>query len=142
MTPAEQKRVVLSALLELCPFLHVYGHLPEVTGLPKELCRPDLVLRLGMNPNVINIPDLVLSETGFSCTISVNPNKYPIYVPWQAVGRLWIADPFVGPVVIWEQVIPAISAPEKPSGQAVANPKAKPALRLVDAPPSGGDGAA
>jgi hypothetical protein len=143
--PSDQKRVVLSLLLNECPFVHVFGNMPEVTGLPKELRHPELVLRLGMNPSVINIPDLVLDEAGFYCTISVAPNKYPIRVPWHAVGRFWIAEPFKGPVVVWEHVLPAAAqpTPEKPSGQALANPKAKPALRLVDAPPSGGsDGAA
>jgi hypothetical protein len=120
----EQKRVILQALLELCPFVHVLGDRADVEGLPSGLRRPDLVLRLGQNPNVMAIPDLVINEVGFSCTLSLRPARYSVLVPWAAVGRYWIGDPFEGPVVAW-------APPAQAPAAEIAPVPTRPGLRIV-----------
>ena len=120
---SQQKLVIVEALLPLCPFLHVLGNESVVEGLPPSLQRPDLVLRVGRDAKVIAMPDLVLDESGFSGTFSVRPSRHFVKVPWEAVTRCWIGEPFVGPIVVWPQLS---SGPLEPQDK-----PAKPGLRLV-----------
>lgn len=121
---AEQKLVLVEALLPLCPFVHVLGNQSGIEGLPKDLQRPDLVLRIGRNPKVLGMPDLVLDETGFSGTFSVQPSRHFVRVPWDAVTRCWIGEPFVGPLVVWPQLL------DGPTPETQNKPE-RPGLRLV-----------
>lgn len=118
---SQQKQAIVEALLPLCPYLLVLGNEPEVKGLPTALQRPDLVLRIGRDPKVLGMPDLVIDEAGFSGTFSVRPARHFVQVPWEAVLRCWIGEPFVGPIVVWPQL----------SSGPVAQDKPKPGLRLV-----------
>ena len=121
MNFSEQKRAVIEALLPLCPFIHVLGDSPTVKGLPAALIRPDLVLRLGRDPRVLGMPDLVLDAKGFSCTISVAGVRSFVQAPWEAVSRMWVGEPFTGPIVVWPH----------PMQAAAPAPDPKPTLRLV-----------
>lgn len=118
---SEQKRTIIEALLPLCPFIHVLGDDAAVTGLPDALKRPDLVLRLGRDPRVMGMPDLVINEVGFSCTISLSGSRFFVQAPWETVSRMWVGEPFVGPIVVW----PRIAEAPRPA------PEPKPGLRLV-----------
>lgn len=118
---SEQKHLIVEALLPLCPFLHVLGDSPSVEGLPKALQRPDLVLRIGRDPRVLGMVDLELDATGFSGTISVQPARHFLKVPWEAITRCWIGPPFNGPLAVWPQLVA-----EEP-----AKPPERPGLRLV-----------
>lgn len=117
----EQKRVLVEALLPLCPFLLIDASKPEVS-VPESLRRPDLVLRVGRDPAVMGMPDLVLDAKGFSATISIQGVRHYVTVPWQACSRFWVGEPFVGPMVVWPELVQKTPEPVKPQG---------PGLRLV-----------
>jgi hypothetical protein len=97
-----QKHVIVDALLPLCPFLLIDGKKAGVE-LPESLQQAELVLRLGRDPKVMGMPDLVLDGRGFRVTISLRGGLYAIDVPWEAVSRCWVGDPFVGPMVAWPE---------------------------------------
>lgn len=111
----EQKRILAEALLPLCPFVLIDATKAEVT-VPESLKRNDLVLRLGRDPKVMGMPDLALDERGFSATISIQGSRYFVTVPWQACSRLWVGEPYVGPMVVWPELVPKTPQPEKPMG--------------------------
>lgn len=110
----EQKRVIVDAMLPLCPFVLLNGTAPGVT-VPEGLRQPELVLRLGRDPRVMGMPDLVLDEKGFSATISIRGVRHFVVVPWEACSRCWVGEPFVGPVVIWPELPTKVeNEPPKP----------------------------
>lgn len=115
-----QKQTLIEALLPLCPFLLVDATRPDVS-VPESLRQPELVLRIGRDPRVMGMPDLVLDESGWQATISLRGVRHHVTVPWEACNRCWVGEPFEGPVVMWP--------PQKP-GEEVEKPKA-PGLRLV-----------
>jgi hypothetical protein len=121
----DQKCVMAQVLLPLCPYLHVLGDTPGIVGLPEELRMPDLVLRIGRDPLVMGMPDLDLTEAGFSATFVFRGARFFVSIPWMAVQRMWVADPFVGPVVVWHMHM-------HETKQASESPP-KPVLRLVPA---------
>ena len=116
--PNAQKRSLIDALLPLCPFVLLDATAAGV-DVPESLKRPELVLRLGRDPKVMGMPDLVLDEKGFSATIVARNVRHFVVVPWEACSRCWIGDPYVGPMVIWPD-----ATPPKPENKG-------PALRLV-----------
>jgi stringent starvation protein B len=111
----EQKRVLVDALLPLCPFLLIDANRPEV-AVPESLKRADLVLRLGRDPRVMGMPDLTVDANGFSATISIQGARHFVAVPWHAVSRIWIGEPFVGPMVVWPEGTQKTPEPPKPAG--------------------------
>jgi stringent starvation protein B len=111
----EQKRVLAEALLALCPFVLIDATRPEV-AVPDNLKRNDLVLRLGRDPKVMGMPDLTVDAAGFSATISIQGTRYFVTIPWSAVSRLWVGEPFVGPMVVWPELSQKAPQPEKPAG--------------------------
>lgn len=114
--PSEQKRALAEALLPLCPFVLLDGARSDV-ALPEALRRKDLVLRLGRDPKVMGMPDLTLDDKGFSATISIQGSRHFVSVAWRAVSRLWVGEPFVGPMVVWPEAPPEEQAPrDKPAG--------------------------
>jgi stringent starvation protein B len=125
-TYPEQKRTILKALLPLCPFVlvdgtHVGCELPEV------LHKKGLVLRLGEDPQVLGIPDLRIDERGFRATLSFAGHRVQVFVPWLAVHRYWIGDPFDGPVIAWPMQFPP-DAETPPDGTRTSS---GPGLRVV-----------
>ena len=115
-----QKLYFAKSLLGMCPFVLIDA-LQEEVKVPESLRQEDLVLRLGQHKDIMNIPDLQLLDEGWSGTISINPSRHFIYVPWSAVTRVWVGPPFAGPIVIWDDFKNAKGEEE---------PK-KPALTLV-----------
>jgi hypothetical protein len=113
--PNEQKRVLVEALLPLCPFLLIDAGKADV-AVPETLKRSDLVLRLGRDPRVMGMPDLTLDANGFSATISIQGARHFVSVPWHACSRFWISDPFVGPMVVWPEAAQDAPEPAKPPG--------------------------
>lgn len=109
-----QKRTVLDALLVWCPFVLINATAPGVS-VPDSLKQADLVLRLGRDPNVLGMPDLELDGEGFRATISIRGSRHLVTIPWEACSRCWIGEPFVGPVVIWPEIVHA-ELPRKPDG--------------------------
>ena len=117
-----QKRVLVEALLPLCPFLLIDASRADVE-VPESLKVPELVLRIGRDPNVMGMPDLVLDDDGWRATISLRGVRYHVMVPWEACSRCWVGRPFAGPVVEWPPMKQPEVQPEKP--------KAGGGLRLV-----------
>jgi hypothetical protein len=117
----EQKRAILEALLPLCPFVALDATQPDV-DVPDAFRQNDLVLRLGRDPAVMGMPDLVVDDDGFRATISVRGIRHFVSVPWEACSRLWVGAPFVGPLVAWPEVAQT-PKPKRSSGA--------PALRLI-----------
>jgi stringent starvation protein B len=115
-----QKQIVIEALLPLCPFLLVDATRSDVE-VPESLRQAELVLRIGRDPRVMGMPDLVLDEAGWRATISLRGVRYHVIVPWDACNRCWIGEPFSGPVVVWPE-LKSTPEPEKPKA---------PGLRLV-----------
>jgi hypothetical protein len=113
--PNQQKRLLVDALLPLCPFVLIDGTRPEV-AVPESLKRSDLVLRLGRDPRVMGMPDLVLDEQGFSATISLQGARHAVSVPWHACSRCWIGEPFLGPLVVWPEAAQKTPEPARPTG--------------------------
>lgn len=111
----EQKRVLVEALLPLCPFLLIDASKPEVS-VPESLKRADLVLRVGRDPQVMGMPDLSIDGKGFSATISIQGTRHYVTVPWGAVSRFWVGEPFVGPMVVWPEMVQKTPEPAKPTG--------------------------
>jgi stringent starvation protein B len=116
-----QKQTLIEALLPLCPFLLIDATRADV-AVPETLKQPELVLRIGRDPRVMGMPDLVLDEAGWQATISLRGVRHHVSVPWEACSRCWVGEPFVGPVVVWPTPKPGEEPPEKPKA---------PGLRLV-----------
>jgi hypothetical protein len=108
-----QKQVLVEALLPLCPFLLIDASRADV-DVPESLKIPELVLRIGRDPNVMGMPDLVLDEAGWRATISLRGVHYQVIVPWEACSRCWIGRPFSGPLVEWPPLKQPEQTPEKP----------------------------
>lgn len=106
----EQKRLLMDALLPLCPFVAVDATAPSVT-VPEPFRRADLVLRVGREPRVMGMPDLVLDEKGWSATISVQGVRHFVMIPWEACARMWVGEPYAGPIVVWPT---AVERPKPP----------------------------
>ncbi len=107
----EQKRALMEALMPLCPFVSVDATMQDVK-VPEGLKRADLVLRVGRDPRVMGMPDLTLDEKGFSATISLQGVRHFIVVPWEACARLWVGEPYAGPLVVWPT---AVEKPKPPT---------------------------
>jgi hypothetical protein len=111
----EQKRMLAEALLPLCPFVLIDAGKPDVS-VPEALKRTDLVLRIGRDPKVMAMPDLTLDAKGFEATISIQGSRFYVTVPWSRVSRLWVGEPFVGPMIVWPELAQKAPEPEKPVG--------------------------
>jgi hypothetical protein len=123
----EQKQALVDTLLPLCPYVLIDGTHPSAK-LPEFLAKKDLVLRLGRDARVMGMPDLDVGTAGFTVTLSVRGTRYFVSVPWTAVSRAWIAEPFAGPMIVWPD---AAQAPTPPSEPAKDPSKKGPGLRLV-----------
>jgi hypothetical protein len=123
----EQKQALAETLLPLCPYLLIDGTQADAK-LPDFLAKKDLVLRLGRDPRVMGMPDLDLAAGGFTVTLSVRGTRYFVSVPWTAVSRIWVAEPFQGPMVVWPE---AAQTPKPPSEPPKDGAKKGPGLRLV-----------
>jgi stringent starvation protein B len=119
--PNIQKQTLVDALLPLCPFILLDGTRADVS-VPESLKQSELVLRIGRDPRVMGMPDLVVDEAGFRATISLRGVRHYVVVPWEACSRCWIGEPFAGPVIVWPQPKTEEPPPEKPKS---------PGLRLV-----------
>ena len=115
-----QKQTLIEALLPLCPFLLIDATRADV-DVPESLKQAELVLRIGRDPRVMGMPDLVLDEAGWQATLSLRGVRHYVRIPWEACSRCWIGEPFAGPVLVWPEQKGA-SEPEKPKA---------PGLRLV-----------
>lgn len=111
----EQKRMLAEALLPLCPFVLIDAGRPDV-DVPESLKRTDLVLRIGRDAKVMGMPDLTLDAKGFGATISIRGLRHYVTVPWSRVSRLWVGEPFVGPMIVWPELAEKAPEPEKPVG--------------------------
>jgi len=108
-----QKQVLVEALLPLCPFLLIDASRADVE-VPESLKIAELVLRIGRDPNVMGMPDLVLDESGWRATISLRGVRHHVAVPWEACSRCWVGRPYSGPVVEWPPMKQPEAQPEKP----------------------------
>ncbi len=107
------KKDVATALLESQGmFIHLDPR-REGVSVPKWLAgQPQLVLQVGLNMPV-PIPDLVVDETGISCTLSFNRAPFWCSMPWSAVYALIGED---GRGMVWPEDVPSelsAHAPDK-----------------------------
>lgn len=123
----EQKLRVAEALLPQCPYIVLNGKHPDITGLPDAWKQDTLVLRIGRDPNVLGMPDLLLDVDWFGGTFSSAGSLFYITVAWEAVIQMFIGEPgdggliITGALAVWPQV-PAEAKPAAPK---------KPGLRVV-----------
>jgi len=116
-----QKQQMANFMLGACPFLKV-DHTIAGVKLPEFLQREGLVLRIGRDPNVLGMPDLEITDDGWSATLSVQGSRHFVVIPWESVDRMWLEH---GPLVVW----PAVG--EVAVQEEVKVEAEKPALRLV-----------
>jgi len=96
-----QKLLYAKLLLDMCPFMEIDTTVDGVE-IPVFLKRqPSVILRIGMDPNVLGMPDLMLEEHEWNGTLSFGGVHHHVHVPWVAVRRMWIGEPFLGPMVLW-----------------------------------------
>jgi hypothetical protein len=128
-----QKKQMADFLLPLCPFISIDG-MAEGTELPQALRRVDLVLRMGRDQRVMGMPDLLLSDVGWSATIVVNNLRHKVFVPWEACKRMWVGQPFSGPMVVWpeyaQNTVPEQKTDAKPIEGTPTKP-GRPSLKVV-----------
>jgi stringent starvation protein B len=117
MSLNQQKRQLAESLIEACPFMLIDATRDGV-NVPAFLATKELIIRIGRDPKVMGMPDLAINDAGWSATLSIKGVRHFVQVPWSAVSRIWVGEPFVGPVIIW----PEEQAAEKPSA---------PVLRVV-----------
>jgi hypothetical protein len=118
-----QKQQMANFILTGCPFMTVKHTTPGVE-LPEFLMSEGLVLRIGRDPAVLGMPDLVINDNGWSGTLSVQGARHFVTIPWEAVDRMWLSE---GPIVYWPPL------EEKQIADEVKVKANKPALRLVPA---------
>jgi len=104
----QSKLAMARFLLPDCPFMRIDATRPDV-DVPGTIRREELVLRIGEDPNVLGMPDLVLEDQGWRGTISLQGFRYVAMVSWLSVSHMWLEQ---GPVVVW----PAVGAPSKEEG--------------------------
>lgn len=102
MNFAKQKRSIVEMFLPLCPFLSVDGA-NLGCELPADLRVPMLILRIGLDANVLNMPGLKFTDRVWSGTISQQGQLSNIVIPWVAVNGIRIGPPFEGPIVLWPE---------------------------------------
>lgn len=109
----QQKRAIFEALLPACPFMAVDGTAAGVE-LPDDLRVVDLVLRIGNQPHILNMPNLVFTDAGWRGTISQQGRLTGISIPWHAVSRCWLGEPFpIGCFTMWpdQAQVPTVKRP-------------------------------
>ena len=123
-----QKMQMANFMLPGCPFIAVNPAVPGVR-VPEHLRRDGLVMRIGMTPGVMGMPDLNIMEWGWRATIIVGEARHQVDVPWEAVDRMWLDG---GPLVIWPTPAEAEKLEPLKSPTSVNQEKpGKPVLRLV-----------
>lgn len=89
------KHILLAALVEAghCPMIIVARHIAGVI-MPddaSEIAPGAVGLNVGHGLPV-PIPDLLIDETGISCTLSFNRTPARVFVPWPALGSIHMAE--------------------------------------------------
>lgn len=108
------KHDLARVLLPSCPFMCIDATRPDVE-VPDFLRANDLVLRVGEDPRVLGMPDLVLDARGWSGTISMRGTLYFVRVAWAAVYGMWLAGDEHGPeLTVGLRVGPVEAAPVTP----------------------------
>lgn len=132
-----KKSVALELLERTSVFVHLDPRRPGVV-VPREfLKQPQLVLQIGLNM-AIQIPDLEVTDTGITCTLSFNRRPQYCVLPWSAIyaligeqggGMVWPED--VPPEVVSQRQAAAKKDVRRPNLRALdpasADRKAKPA---------------
>lgn len=104
---SEHKRRFIEALFEQNTLVRVYIN-PQARGLrvPEWLYKAPFFFELGLNLP-IPIPDLQLTEDGFTATLSFQRLPYKCVVPWTAVFAIAPAsDEAHG--LVWAEDLPAV----------------------------------
>jgi len=135
MPPLPQKKAVALDLLERTSlFVHLDPRRPGVIVPLVFGKQPQLVLQIGLNM-AIAIPDLEVSDTGISCTLSFNRRPHLCRLPWSAIYALIGQE---GGGMVWPEDVPPEVVAQQRSAAKKEPPPRKPALRAVD---SGSDSA-
>lgn len=137
--PPSKREQLLKLLERGSVFVHLDPRREGVVVPPWLSGKPQLVLQLGLN-FAIPIPDLVVDDTGVSCTLSFERKPFHCVLPWTAVYALVTED---GEVTVWPTDLPSeiISQPvavrrEGPTARG-ARQKPRPRMSLVPPPETG-----
>lgn len=89
------KRKMIEAILDQCPYIAIAGETPGLeVGFLINAKNEDgiLTLRIGRNPNVLGMPDLELTDQGWSGTLTSRGTRVIVFVPWAAVLAAWVLN--------------------------------------------------
>jgi stringent starvation protein B len=128
MPPLPPKKAVALDLLERTSlFVHLDPRRPGVIVPLVFAKQPQLVLQIGLNM-AISIPDLEVSDSGISCTLSFNRRPHFCRLPWSAIYALIGQE---GGGMVWpEDVPPEVVAQQRSAAK--KEPARKPSLRAVE----------
>lgn len=118
-----QKLAFIRALVPSCPYVVIDARPPEVK-VPDFLRKDGLVLRIGQDPNVLGMPDLVFTENGWQGTLSIKGARHFVEVPWEHCHAAWVGEPFIGPQIRWPVLV-------KNQEETPAPEEKRPKLQLV-----------
>jgi stringent starvation protein B len=122
--PPPKKEVALALLHDSSMFIHLDPRRPDVVVPKWFMNQPQLVLQVGRHM-AIPIPDLEISDTGISCTLSFSRAPFWCRIPWSAVYALVGEDGRGG---VWaDDVPPEIQAQKQapPPKTSAKKPRAK-----------------
>jgi hypothetical protein len=93
MTENEMKRRTLELLLPQCPYV-IIAQFDKNSVFPEEMksLGPNVVIRFGRTKGVMEMPDLVFDDKGFTTLISIQGRKYTIRADWESVLQLYTLD--------------------------------------------------
>jgi stringent starvation protein B len=129
MPPLPSKKAVALDLLERTSlFVHLDPRRPGVIVPLVFAKQPQLVLQIGLNM-AIAIPDLEVSETGISCTLSFNRRPHFCRLPWSAIYALIGQE---GGGMVWPEDVPPEVVAQQRSAAKKEPPARKPSLRALD----------
>lgn len=125
-TVNDVKRQVVVAMLQTCPFLTCAAQHPDAV-LPDHIKQAELViLQIGQVTGIMEMPDLAITEQGWSGTLMFRGYRAWCFVPWEAVlqARAACIDGQVG--AGFEQVAVVDAGPaSRPSKPPTKRPAAR-----------------
>lgn len=113
------KRAIISMFLCEQPFVAFYVKYPRVdAGFFVDYAneRGILQIQLGADPAVMGIPDLELTEEGWSGTLCRQGRLAKVFVPWESVVAMFVHRPgedVPRTIVQWPYLSEALPEPEK-----------------------------
>src|SRR5450432_3124320 len=135
-----KKEVALALLEQSSVFVHLDPRKPGVVVPPHFRDRPQLVLQIGLNM-AVPIPDLDVSDTAITCTLSFSGRGQYCVIPWESVYAM-VSEGETGRGMVWPNDLPPEMIKQAEASPNVnPPPKDKPA-RAKTAKKAGASGSA